>query len=86
MISNKDNSHLQNLTEEFVVGDGHRYGKYFNAPLQSTGDYHVSLGVVSSLHGNTKVSYAYATHSQHGVMILDIPVEGENILSYYCTC
>lgn len=68
----------ENLTENFVVGDGRRYGKYFNAPLQSSRDYHVSLGIVSSLHGNTKVSYAYATHSQHGVMILDIPVEDED--------
>lgn len=73
------------MTEEFVVGDGHRYGKYFNAPLQSSADYHISLGIVSSLHGKTKESYAYATHSQHGVMILNIPVEGEHS-KQFCKC
>lgn len=37
-----------NKTRKFIVGDGKRYGRYTNPPLNNKeADYHVSLGVVS---------------------------------------
>ena len=44
---------------EFVVGDNKTYGGYLNfGPLPPKRDFHVSLGVVSTLNQVTKVSYA----------------------------
>lgn len=38
-----------NRTRSFVVGDGKRYGRYHNAPLnQPNAHVHISLGVVSN--------------------------------------
>lgn len=54
--------------EEFVtvfkVGDGKQYGKYFNAPLREGIDYHVLLGVVSTIN-ETRAAYSVSGHEQH---------------------
>ena len=53
---------------EFVVGDNRTYGNYLNfGPLPSGRDFHVTLGVVSSWQGVTKVSYAPVSHDQHAM-------------------
>ncbi|KAH8251637.1 hypothetical protein KR038_003453 [Drosophila bunnanda] len=55
-----------NRTRSFVVGDGKRYGRYHNAPLdQPNAHVHISLGVVSTLEGITKTLYSRGTHDQH---------------------
>ncbi|MCL4137254.1 UNVERIFIED_CONTAM: hypothetical protein GTU68_030781, partial [Idotea baltica] len=48
----------------FTVGDGKYYGKYFNSPLESNKDYHILLGVISTIN-ETKSSYSPSSHSQH---------------------
>lgn len=62
---------------EFIVGDGKSYSMdgqiYHNVPL-SNGDSYVSLGVVSTFQGLTKTSYSSTTHSQKGVVLLDVPL------------
>jgi hypothetical protein len=60
------------LDKKFTVGDGKFYGGYYNAPLGSEGDIHVSLGLVSFKDGVRKTSFAHATHDQHGVVVLDV--------------
>ncbi|KAH8382507.1 hypothetical protein KR009_003905 [Drosophila setifemur] len=55
-----------NRTRHFVVGDGKRYGRYINAPLdQPNAHVHISLGVVSTLEGVTKTLYTRGSHDQH---------------------
>ena len=50
----------------FSIGDGRSYGAYQNyGPLSTNHDYHVSLAVVSTLHGVTKRSFAKVSHQQH---------------------
>jgi len=50
----------------FSIGDGRLYGGYQNyGPLQANHDYHVSMAVVSTLHGTTKRSFAKVSHDQH---------------------
>ena len=48
----------------FVVGDGKMYGKYYNAPLQEGVDYHILLGVTSTIN-DTKSVYSSSNHEQH---------------------
>ncbi|XP_013099523.1 putative inactive tyrosine-protein kinase Wsck [Stomoxys calcitrans] len=55
-----------NKTRKFVVGDGKRYGRYTNPPLDNkNSDLHISLGVVSTLNNITKTLYTRSTHEQH---------------------
>ncbi|XP_036674021.3 putative inactive tyrosine-protein kinase Wsck [Drosophila suzukii] len=55
-----------NRTRHFVVGDGKRYGRFSNKPLdQPNAHVHISLGVVSTLEGVTKTLYSRGTHDQH---------------------
>ncbi|KAH8271212.1 hypothetical protein KR018_001445, partial [Drosophila ironensis] len=55
-----------NRTRRFVVGDGKRYGRYNNPPLDEAGAHaHISLGVVSTLDGVSKTLYSRGTHDQH---------------------
>ncbi|XP_046804109.1 putative tyrosine-protein kinase Wsck [Lucilia cuprina] len=55
-----------NKTRKFIVGDGKRYGRYTNPPLDNkNSDFHVSLGVVSTLNGITKTLYTRSSHDQH---------------------
>jgi hypothetical protein len=52
--------------EEFVVGDNRTYGGFLNhGPLVEGRDYHVTVGIVSTMNGVTKVTYARVTHEQH---------------------
>ncbi|TMW48687.1 hypothetical protein DOY81_006230 [Sarcophaga bullata] len=55
-----------NKTRKFVVGDGKRYGRYTNPPLNmKNADFHISLGVVSTLNGITRTLYTRSSHDQH---------------------
>uniref|UniRef100_T1P8M4 Protein tyrosine kinase n=1 Tax=Musca domestica TaxID=7370 RepID=T1P8M4_MUSDO len=55
-----------NKTRKFIVGDGKRYGRYTNPPLDNkNSDVHISLAVVSTLNNITKILYARSTHEQH---------------------
>ena len=41
---------------EFIVGDNHTYGQYLNyGPLPKGRDFHVTLGVISTLNRVSKV-------------------------------
>ncbi|XP_055919435.1 putative inactive tyrosine-protein kinase Wsck isoform X2 [Eupeodes corollae] len=55
----------QNTTQVFAVGDNQTYGGYWNAPINKDAHIHISLGVVSTLNGITKMRYAIASHEQH---------------------
>ncbi|KAM8704004.1 hypothetical protein ACLKA7_008603 [Drosophila subpalustris] len=69
-----------NRTRHFVIGDGKRYGRYRNVPLeQLSGDQkqqeeahvHISLGVVSTLQNVTKTLYTRSNHEQHASSLDD---------------
>ena len=49
----------------FTVGDSKVYNGYYNAPLTSGKDYHILLGVLSTLNNETEYSYSLSDHSQH---------------------
>ena len=53
-----------NFDTVFTVGDGKYYGTYFNAPLKENTDYHIVLGVLSTIN-ETRSSYSESDHSQH---------------------
>ncbi|XP_017085463.2 putative tyrosine-protein kinase Wsck [Drosophila eugracilis] len=54
-----------NRTRHFVIGDGNRYGRFNNKPLdQPNAHVHISLGLVSTLDGVTKTLYSRGTHDQ----------------------
>ncbi|KAF2346293.1 Fibronectin type III [Trinorchestia longiramus] len=48
----------------FIVGDKKIYDGYYNAPLKTNVDYHILLGVISTLN-KTLSSYSPSDHSQH---------------------
>ncbi|XP_045113569.1 putative tyrosine-protein kinase Wsck isoform X4 [Portunus trituberculatus] len=54
----------ENFETIFEVGNGKHYGRYYNAPLREGVDYHVILGVVSTLN-ETKTAYSTHGHEQH---------------------
>ena len=60
-----NNLFFKDLPKKFVVGDGNIVGGYLNHPLPTGKDFHVILGVVSHLSGETKSSYARPGHEQH---------------------
>ncbi|KAH8359526.1 hypothetical protein KR093_007358, partial [Drosophila rubida] len=72
-----------NRTRPFVIGDGKRYGRYRNVPLQQVantvdGDtkerephVHISLGVVSTLQNSSKTLYTRSNHEQHASSLDD---------------
>lgn len=60
------------VDREFTVGDGKYYGKYYNAPLNSTIDYHVILGLVSRLNDSIKFAYSDLNAAHNGVIVLNV--------------
>ncbi|XP_030559937.1 putative tyrosine-protein kinase Wsck [Drosophila novamexicana] len=67
-----------NRTRHFVVGDGKRYGRYRNVPLEQLSEeqdqlshVHISLGVVSTLRNVTKTLYTRSSHAQHASSLDD---------------
>ncbi|XP_070505017.1 putative inactive tyrosine-protein kinase Wsck isoform X1 [Chironomus tepperi] len=50
--------------KEFVVGDGGRYGKYYNAPLPDNVHFHILVGVVSRHFDEYKVTYSNSSHDE----------------------
>ncbi|KAA0185582.1 hypothetical protein HAZT_HAZT011887 [Hyalella azteca] len=48
----------------FTVGDKKTYGNYYNAPLKTNVDYHILLGVISTMNKTLK-SYSASDHGQH---------------------
>ncbi|KAK3884162.1 hypothetical protein Pcinc_011562 [Petrolisthes cinctipes] len=59
-----------NFMSTFTVGNGKQYGRYHNAPLKEGIDYHIILGVLSTLN-ETKSSYSPSVHEQHESSVLD---------------
>lgn len=59
-----------NFITTFTVGDRKQYGKYYNAPLEEGLDYHILLGVLSTIN-ETKASYSPSNHEQHESTVLD---------------
>ncbi|XP_053628406.1 tyrosine-protein kinase receptor Tie-1 isoform X2 [Cherax quadricarinatus] len=60
----------ENFVTTFTVGDRQLYGNYYNAPLSEGIDYHILLGVLSTLN-ETKAAYSPSNHEQHESTILD---------------
>lgn len=56
------------IQNNFIIGDKHTYNGFYNAPLPQSREIGISIGVVSSKKGITKVRY---THSNN-VMILNV--------------
>lgn len=54
------------------MGDGQKYGKYYNAPLDPSVNYNILLALVSELNGITKIAYSDASGSHNGVLILNV--------------
>lgn len=52
---------FRDASKMFVIGDGRRYGQYYNAPL-TDGHLHVIVGVVSEWERQVAVAYSNATH------------------------
>lgn len=55
-------------TKTFTVGDGRRYGKFFNAPLPDR-HLHVLVGVASRLNNEERVSYSNSSHDAGHVSV-----------------
>lgn len=61
-------------TKEFTIGDGGRYGQYYNAPLPDR-HLHVIVGVVSRLGNEEKISYSSSSHDVEAdkIVVLKAP-------------
>lgn len=57
------------------MGDGQKYGKYYNAPLNPNVNYKILLAVISELNGITKIAYSNASGAHDGVLILNVNPE-----------
>lgn len=64
----------KDLDKNFVVGDGHHYGHYYNAPLDPEKDYKIALSLISRLNDTTKSSYSEPNASDD-VILFDISEE-----------
>lgn len=68
----------QNINKEFIVGDGKRYGPYYNAPLDPDINYKVLVGLVSNFNGETKTVYSEASLYHNGISILNVYEESNS--------
>ncbi|XP_026482492.1 putative tyrosine-protein kinase Wsck [Ctenocephalides felis] len=64
------------INKDFIVGDGSTYNGYYNAPLDKsdTSDYRISVGLVSTYKGVTRIRYSSTPHAK---IIFNIP-EADN--------
>ncbi|RZC35618.1 tyrosine-protein kinase Wsck, partial [Asbolus verrucosus] len=53
----------ESIKNNFIVGDGNYYGKYYNAPLESNVNYKIISGIISSLNGQTKRAFSNSDNS-----------------------
>ncbi|XP_030756309.1 putative tyrosine-protein kinase Wsck [Sitophilus oryzae] len=60
------------IERDFIVGDGRRYGSFYNAPLDPSINYDILLGLVSYFNGETKVAYSQASGYRNGISILNV--------------
>lgn len=63
-------------TKEFTVGDGRRYGQYFNAPLPDR-HLHLLVGVMSRLNNEERTSYSNSSHdiAHESVVVMIAPID-----------
>lgn len=59
----------KDVDKNFVIGDGHHYGKYFNAPLDPNVRYNIIVALVSRYNNEEKVAYS---ETDNGVLIFDM--------------
>ena len=66
-------------TKMFTIGDGQRYGEYYNAPLPDR-HLHVVVGVLSQLKNEKRISYSNSSHgtAHESVSILQISDNDES--------
>lgn len=67
-------------TRTFVVGDGRRFGQYFNAPLPDR-HLHILVGVVSRLNNEERVSYSNSSHDVTHEMITAVHAPSDDTTS-----
>ncbi|XP_076260933.1 tyrosine-protein kinase Wsck isoform X1 [Rhynchophorus ferrugineus] len=62
----------EDINKEFTVGDGKRYGPFYNARLDPKTNYNILLGLVSYYNGETKIVYSQASGYHNGISILNV--------------
>lgn len=65
---------LQDVEQNFIIGDGNSYGGYFNAPLNPDINYKVIICIVSTLNNLTKVRYSTET----GIQLLNVVIDKDD--------
>lgn len=73
---------LEQVSRRFTVGDGRTYNGYENPALPPNAHVHISIGVVSTQDGITKIRLSATTHEQHDVMIVEAGKKGECSFQY----
>ncbi|XP_066158022.1 putative inactive tyrosine-protein kinase Wsck [Euwallacea fornicatus] len=62
----------QDIKKNFIVGDGKRYGRFYNARLDPDVNYQILVGLVSEFNGETKIAYSEASGYNNGISILNV--------------
>lgn len=61
------------MDKNLVIGDGHHYGRYYNAPLDPDKNYKVALALLSRLNDTTKMAYSEPNASDDVILFnLDV--------------
>lgn len=69
---------FQEETKTFVIGDGSRYGRFFNAPLPNR-HFHILIGLASIIHDDEKVTFSIASHDDSmEVKFINSPANDES--------
>lgn len=82
---------LQDIVNDFTVGDGKYYNNFYNAPLTDNTDVSIVIGVVSRNDSITKIRYTQSAGSEEGVIILNVgdgqqqPLPSESSLNFGLT-